>query len=87
MDRDVTQLSTITGEFRNPDMEAAFQADRLPESQRHARLLFLLSALLNALFLLSDWRFAGTPHFRVAVPPASLSRSGRWPACRSAVIW
>ena len=68
MDSDVTQLSTITGEFQNPDMEAAFQADRLPESQRHARMLFLLSALLNLLFLLSDWRFAGTPHFWVAVP-------------------
>jgi diguanylate cyclase (GGDEF)-like protein/PAS domain S-box-containing protein len=27
-----------------------------------------LSALLNGLFLLSDWRFAGTPHFWVAVP-------------------
>lgn len=64
----MTQLSTITGEFHDPDMEAAFQADRLPESQRHARMLFLLSALLNTLFLLSDWRFAGTPHFWVAVP-------------------
>ncbi|WP_176596738.1 MULTISPECIES: EAL domain-containing protein [Sphingobium] len=64
----MTQLSTITGEFRDPDMEAAFQADRLPESQRHARMLFLLSAILNALFLFSDWRFAGTPHFWVAVP-------------------
>ncbi|KKW93227.1 diguanylate cyclase [Sphingobium chungbukense] len=64
----VTQLSTITGEFNAPDMEAAFQADRLPESQRHARLLFLLSAILNALFLFSDWRFAGTPHFWIAVP-------------------
>lgn len=64
----MTQLSTITGEFRDRGMEAAFQADRLPESQRHARILFLLSALLNALFLLSDWRFAGTPHFWIAVP-------------------
>ncbi|WP_181300632.1 EAL domain-containing protein [Bosea sp. 124] len=35
---------------------------------RQCRLLFLLSAVLNALFLLSDWRFAGTPHFFVAVP-------------------
>ncbi|WP_176592036.1 bifunctional diguanylate cyclase/phosphodiesterase [Sphingobium sp. EM0848] len=64
----MTQLSTITGEFNVSDMEAAFQADRLPESQRHARVLFLLSAILNALFLFSDWRFAGTPHFWVAVP-------------------
>ncbi|WP_313809013.1 putative bifunctional diguanylate cyclase/phosphodiesterase [Sphingobium sp.] len=64
----MTQLSTITGEFDSPDMEAAFQADRLPESQRHARVLFLLAAVLNALFLFSDWRFAGTPHFWIAVP-------------------
>ena len=64
----MTQLSTITGEFDNPDREAAFQADRLPESRRHARLLFLMSAILNGLFLFSDWRFAGTPHFWVAAP-------------------
>jgi hypothetical protein len=66
--RNVTELSPFTGEFRNPVQEAAFQAERLPESRRHARILFLLSALLNALFLISDWRFAGTDHFWVAVP-------------------
>jgi diguanylate cyclase (GGDEF)-like protein/PAS domain S-box-containing protein len=64
----VTQISSFTGEFRNRTRESAFQADHLPESRRHARLLFMLSALLNALFLISDWRFAGTPHFWVAVP-------------------
>lgn len=64
----MTQISTSTGEFTDPEAEAAFQADRLPESQHHARMLFLLSAILNTLFLLSDWRFAGTPHFWVAVP-------------------
>ena len=64
----MTQLSPFTGEFRNPIREAAFQAERLPESCRHARTLFLLSAILNTLFLLSDWRFLGTPHFWVAIP-------------------
>jgi hypothetical protein len=64
----VTALSSFTGEFRDPERESAFQAERLPESRRQARLLFLLSALLNSLFLLSDWRFAGTPHFWIAVP-------------------
>ncbi|HUD94466.1 putative bifunctional diguanylate cyclase/phosphodiesterase [Sphingobium sp.] len=64
----MTLLSSFTGEFRDPARESAFQAERLPEYRRHARLLFLLSALLNALFLISDWRFAGTPHFWVAVP-------------------
>lgn len=66
--RNVTILSSLTGQFRSQAQESAFQAERLPESRRNARLLFLLSALLNALFLISDWRFAGTPHFWVAVP-------------------
>ena len=64
----MTLLSSLTGEFRDPARESAFQAERLPDYRHHARLLFLLSALLNSLFLLSDWRFAGTPHFWVAVP-------------------
>ena len=64
----MNQLSTITGEFTDLRTEAAFQGDRLPESRRHARLLFLLSAMLNTLFLFSDWRFWGTPHFWIAVP-------------------
>ncbi|BBF68842.1 putative bifunctional diguanylate cyclase/phosphodiesterase [Sphingomonas bisphenolicum] len=64
----MTILSPFTGEFRDPDRESAFQAERLPETRRHARTLFALSALLNAIFLISDWRFAGTPHFWVAIP-------------------
>lgn len=64
----MTDLSTYTGEFRDRARESAFQAERLRESRRHARLLFQLSALFNMVFLLSDWRFAGTPHFWVAVP-------------------
>lgn len=64
----VTALSRISGEFRSLEREAAFQANRLPESRAHAYLLFGLSALLNILFLLSDWRFAGTPHFWIAIP-------------------
>ncbi|MDO7834449.1 EAL domain-containing protein [Sphingobium sp. HBC34] len=63
----MNDLSTYTGEFHDRVRESAFQAERLDESRRHARLLFQLSACLNALFLLSDWRFAGTPHFWVAV--------------------
>jgi diguanylate cyclase (GGDEF)-like protein len=49
-------------------MEHAFTVARLDETLRQCRLLFLLSALLNTLFLVSDWRFVGTPHFFVAVP-------------------
>ena len=61
-------LSPFSGEFQDQAREAAFQAERLPETVRHARLLLLASAVLNALFLLSDWRFFGQPHFYVAVP-------------------
>src|SRR4051812_41699516 len=61
-------LSTISGEFASPQREAAFQTERLPETSRHARLLFALAAILNFLFLASDWRFYGDPHFYVAVP-------------------
>lgn len=64
----MTQISRLTGEFINAEREGAFQEERLPESRRHARMLFLFSAVMNTLFLASDWRFAGTPHFWVAVP-------------------
>lgn len=64
----MTQLSPFTGEFIDPRQEAIFQEGRLPEFRRHARILFMLSAILNALFLFSDWRFVGTDHFWVAVP-------------------
>ena len=61
-------LTPLGGEFRAPDREAAFQAERLADTLRHVRMLFLLSAVLNSLFLLSDWRFYGDPHFYVAIP-------------------
>lgn len=61
------RLTAFGGEFIERDTEAAFRADRLDEAKRHARLLFALSAVLNALFLLSDWRFEGTAHFAVAL--------------------
>jgi len=61
-------LTPIGGEFTAPDREAAFQASRFPETLRHVRLLLMFSAILNALFLVSDWRFYGTPHFLVAIP-------------------
>lgn len=60
-------MTAVGGEFRDPATEAAFQAERLPETERHARLLLVLSAILNALFLASDWRFAGTEHFLPAI--------------------
>ncbi|PZU94535.1 MAG: GGDEF-domain containing protein [Chelatococcus sp.] len=61
-------LLRFGGEFRDVRTEAAFREARLSETLRQCRLLFALSAVLNALFLISDWRFHGTPHFFVAVP-------------------
>jgi diguanylate cyclase (GGDEF)-like protein/PAS domain S-box-containing protein len=61
-------LSRFGGEFRDTGREAAFQAARLPETLRQCRLIFMISLVLNVLFLVSDWRFHGTPHFFVAVP-------------------
>ena len=60
-------VARIGGEFVDRTREARFRTDRLPETLRHIRLLFAASVVLNALFLLSDWRFAGTPHFWIAV--------------------
>lgn len=61
-------LLRFGGEFRDAGREAAFQSARLPETLRQCRLIFLISAVLNTFFLVSDWRFFGTPHFFVAVP-------------------
>lgn len=61
-------LLRFGGEFRDAGRETAFQAARLPETLRQCRLIFLISAVLNTFFLVSDWRFFGTPHFFVAVP-------------------
>lgn len=65
MMRDVFRFG---GEFRDPAREAVFRAARFGETLRQCRLIFLISAILNTLFLASDWRFHGTAHFFVAVP-------------------
>lgn len=56
------------GEFRDFEVERTFRVARFDETLRQCRQLFMLSALLNTMFLMSDWRFAGTSHFFVAVP-------------------
>lgn len=61
-------LFRFGGEFRDSLREAAFRDARFAEMLRQCRLIFLISAILNMLFLASDWRFHGTPHFFVAVP-------------------
>ncbi|WP_341989344.1 EAL domain-containing protein [Azorhizobium sp. AG788] len=64
----LSRLKPLTGEFHDPEQEAVFQRHRLAETMRHARLLLAMSAVLNTLFLISDWRFFGEPHFFLAVP-------------------
>lgn len=61
-------LFRFGGEFLDPAREAMFRDARFAETLRQCRLLFVISAILNTLFLASDWRFHGTPHFFVAVP-------------------
>lgn len=79
-------LSILGGEFRDLRREAAFQAERCAETARHARLVFVFSAVLNTLFLFSDWRFYGTEHFFVAVP-ARLAVIAVSLVCFAAVLW
>ncbi|WP_029031532.1 putative bifunctional diguanylate cyclase/phosphodiesterase [Salinarimonas rosea] len=78
-------LSPFSGEFRNPGTEAAFRTERLPETARQARLFLIASAIVNTIFLVSDWRFAGDPHFWVAVP-ARLATILASLACLAAVL-
>ncbi len=61
-------LVGASGEFRSHALESAFNWSRLGETLRHGRWLLLASAVLNSLFLLSDWRFYGTPQFWIAIP-------------------
>lgn len=68
----MTQLNSFSGEFSKLATEAAFQASRLDESRSNARALFLASSVLNILFLLSDWRFAGTDRFALVLAARAL---------------
>lgn len=62
------RLSAFGGEFADRMQESAFREERISETSRHLRLFFVLSAVLNALFLISDWRFYGQLHFFAAIP-------------------
>jgi len=61
-------LRGFGGELRDSALEARFQQEKAAETYRHARLVFVAGFILNSLFLLSDWRFHGDPHFWIAVP-------------------
>jgi diguanylate cyclase (GGDEF)-like protein len=66
------RLTPVGGEFRDAATEAGFLAHQASETFRHARLLLIISAIVNSLFFASDWRFAGTPHFWVAISARSV---------------
>ncbi len=70
---DETRLNLWTGEFLGQDQEWAYREQRVAELARHARILLVLSALLNTAFLVSDWRFYGQPHFLVALPARGIT--------------
>jgi diguanylate cyclase (GGDEF)-like protein/PAS domain S-box-containing protein len=61
------RLTRLGGEFHSPAVEAQFAGDRLGETLRHGRFLLIGAVAFNLLFYISDWRFAGTPHFTVAI--------------------
>lgn len=60
-------LTSVGGEFRDATREASFQAERQDETRRHLCLSFIIAAILNAVCLISDWRFHGTSHFYIAI--------------------
>lgn len=70
--RQTPEFTSIGGEFLDPACEGAFEWERLGETHRHSRILLIGSVFLNSLFFISDWRFAGTPHFGVAIVARSI---------------
>src|SRR5690606_24093841 len=62
------------GEFSDRASEAEFQAERFPETRRHARNLFMFSAVIGVLLMASDWRGLAETEARILF------------ACRAAVI-
>ncbi|WP_127088653.1 putative bifunctional diguanylate cyclase/phosphodiesterase [Aquabacter cavernae] len=61
------RLNAWTGEFVSRDQERAYRVHRTAETLRHARILGVVSLALNLLFMLSDMRLMGTPHYTVAL--------------------
>jgi diguanylate cyclase (GGDEF)-like protein len=57
------RLRAFGGEFASPAEEATFQAERLPETLRHARLFLMFTIALSVVFLASDLRYFGTDRF------------------------
>lgn len=70
-----TRLNPWTGEFLSEEEELSYRAACAPEVERQARLLFLLSIALNAIFLVTDWQLAMPGLGTSAFGPSSLATS------------
>lgn len=74
-----SEIHAASGEFVLQTSEAEYRSQHLLEFVRHVRTCFCCAALVNPLFLLSDWRFYGQTHFawamcgRAAIELASLA--------------
>lgn len=56
-------LSPISGEYRDPGLEAAYRQDRLRGTVRDVRILLLVVIVINIPFLLRDAALMGEPTF------------------------
>jgi diguanylate cyclase (GGDEF)-like protein/PAS domain S-box-containing protein len=68
----IDQISPITGEFLLDEPERSFRAERLTETVRQACIVFGLAAILNFVYLISEWRFHDEASFLGMVPARSL---------------
>lgn len=60
-------ISPFTAEFVDPDTERRFQAAHLGDTRRHVGALLLVYASMDALFLLTDFRFLGQEYLYAAL--------------------
>lgn len=60
-------ISPLTAEFTDAATERSFLAAHLGDTRRHVGMLLLVYALVDALFLVTDFRFLGQSHLYVAM--------------------
>jgi diguanylate cyclase (GGDEF)-like protein len=58
---------TFGGEFCDPEREAQYCAERLPEYRRYLRWVFGCAFVINVLFYLNDGQLFGQPHFLISL--------------------
>ncbi|GAB6036083.1 hypothetical protein JCM15519_06420 [Fundidesulfovibrio butyratiphilus] len=67
MTNDLNPPLSWCGEFKDHVLEAAYRAQRLPETARFVRTVFACAVACNALFYANDLRYLDTPHFLPAL--------------------